>query len=158
MASTSSSHPGGRPPARVITRNFTELNKVDNKSRRKSFQCNYCGDDSSLKGHQLQHHDHVLLLHLINHKECPNASSEVHETARLELMQKGVGTQVTVPLFRDNVTSTSVDESQSALTALMAVASTAVKKWKIHSGNLESYVDRARMKEQIQTANVKLFW
>ncbi|KAG2065563.1 hypothetical protein BDR04DRAFT_1108320, partial [Suillus decipiens] len=35
-------HPGGRPPAKILTDNFEELERVDNKSRRKFWKCNYC--------------------------------------------------------------------------------------------------------------------
>lgn len=39
-------HAGGRPAAKIITDNFTELEKVHNKSNRKFWQCNHCPDDS----------------------------------------------------------------------------------------------------------------
>lgn len=158
MASTSSGkHPGGRRAAHVVRDNFTELEKVDNKSRRKYFQCNYCGDDDSLKGCRLEHRDNVLLLHLINPKECPNVSSEVRESARRELMQKGfIGGQAAVPLFRDNLPSAATDESLPALTE-PPVAFTSAKKRKMQSGSLENFVDHGMTKEQQQSANVKLF-
>ncbi|KAG2076464.1 hypothetical protein BDR04DRAFT_1148919 [Suillus decipiens] len=35
-------NPGSRPPAKILTDDFRELERVDNKSRQKFWKCNYC--------------------------------------------------------------------------------------------------------------------
>ncbi|KAG1822474.1 uncharacterized protein BJ212DRAFT_804320, partial [Suillus subaureus] len=98
-------HPGGRPPARIITDNSTELERVNNKSRRKFWKCNYCTPTSG-SGQRIEGRDNCCLLHLTNPKECPDAPSSTRNEARKVLMQKGAAIgQTEAPLFHDTSAS-----------------------------------------------------
>jgi hypothetical protein len=54
-------HPGGRPPAKILTDNFSGSEKVNNKSCRKIWKCNYCtptsGNDQPIEGQDNQSSD-----------------------------------------------------------------------------------------------------
>jgi hypothetical protein len=40
-------HASGQLPAKIITDNFTEIKKLNNKTNQKIYRCNYCADDST---------------------------------------------------------------------------------------------------------------
>ena len=71
--SLTNKHPGGRPPARIISTHFERLEKLPNKSGRYYWKCIYC-TDSEGSGLHLEGRDGVLLQHLSNPQSCPNAS------------------------------------------------------------------------------------
>ena len=43
---STSKHPRGHPPAKIITDNFTKVKKLQNKSNQKLWNCNYCPADN----------------------------------------------------------------------------------------------------------------
>ena len=149
---------GGRPPPKIITDNFTEIEKVDNKSNRKFWRCNHCLEDSRT-GQRIEGRDNRCLLHLTNPKDCPNAPQAVRHKARQALIQKGI--QQEVPLFGDaNATSSMSDagipDDVGASTASSAVM--VVKKRKLGDNtSLDGFVDHALTPLQQQNADVKLF-
>jgi hypothetical protein len=149
-------HFGGRPPAKILTDNFTELEKVNNKSHRKVWKCNYCTSTTG-NGQHIEGRDNHCLLHLTNPKDCPDAPQFVHNEAWKALMHKGTAIgQTEVPLFWDATTfngpESNVDSQSSATTS----STVAVKKQK--SGRtLDNYVDCGMNPTQQETANLKLF-
>jgi len=149
---------GGRPPPKIITDNFTELEKVDNKSNHKFWRCNHCLEDSQT-GQHIEGHDNHCLLHLTNPKECPNAPQTVRHKAQQALIQKGI--QQEVPLFGDvNATlstSNAITGIPDNVSASMA-SSAVVKKRKLGDNTLlDGFVDHALTPLQQQNADVKLF-
>jgi hypothetical protein len=82
-------HPGGRPPAKVLIDNFTGPEKVNNKSRRKIWECNDCtptsGNGQCIEGQDNQSSDicedssikdsrgHLIL-------DCPSLTVRTFET------------------------------------------------------------------------------
>ena len=151
---------GGRPPAKIITENFTEIEKLDNKSNRKFWKCNYCSDDSPA-GQRIEGRDNRCLLHLTDPKSCPDAPPKVRQDARLALMQKGIHQEV--PLFGDAATALSINDSAGTSDADVSepasVASSlvVVKKRKLGRVSLDGYVDHALTPSQQEIANIKLF-
>jgi hypothetical protein len=104
-------HSGGRPPAKILTDNFTELEKVDNKSRRKFWKCNYCTATTG-NGQHIEGRDNRCLLHLTNPKDCPDALQFVRNEARKALMQKGtVIGQTEMPLSRMQLLSMALNQT-----------------------------------------------
>ncbi|KAG2072123.1 hypothetical protein BDR04DRAFT_464072 [Suillus decipiens] len=100
-------HPGSRPPAKILTDNFEELKRVDNKSRRKFWKCNYCTSASG-SGQSIEGRDNRCLLHLTKSKECLDAPPSVRNEARRVLLQKGAAISLTeAPLLRDSDTPAS---------------------------------------------------
>jgi hypothetical protein len=150
---------GGRPPPKIITDNFTEIEKVDNKSNRKFWRCNHCPEDSRT-GQCIEGHDNCCLLHLTNLKGCLNAPQTVHHKAWQALIQKGI--QQEVPLFGDANAASSTsdagtpDDVDASMTNSALVA---VKKQKLGDNtSLDGFVDHALTPLQQQNADVKLFW
>src|SRR5882757_5166699 len=133
-------HPGGRPPAKILTDNFTELEKVNNKSRRKIWKCNYCTPTSG-NGQRIEERDNRCLLHLTNPKDCPDAPPFIRNEACKALMQKGAAIgQTEALLFRDSSTLDGIPETNGPSDAAGAAVVT-TKKRKSGPGTLDNYVD-----------------
>jgi hypothetical protein len=151
-------HPGGRPPAKILTDNFTELEKVNNKSHRKIWKCNYCTPTSG-NGQRIEGQDNRCLLHLTNPKDCPDAPPFVRNEARKALMQKGAAIgQMEAPLFRDCSAPDGTPETNgNSPPDTVGTAVVATKKRKSGSGTLDNFVDCSLNTTQQETANLKLF-
>jgi hypothetical protein len=151
-------HPGGRPPAKILTDNFTELEKVNNKSRRKIWKCNYCTPTSG-NGQRIEGRDNRCLLHLTSPKDCPDAPPFVRNEARKALMQKGAAIgQMEAPLFRDCSAPDGTPETNgNSPPDTVGTAVVATKKRKSGSGTLDNFVDCSLNTTQQETANLKLF-
>jgi hypothetical protein len=150
-------HSGGRPPAKILTDNFTELEKVNNKSCQKFWKCNYCTATTG-NGQHIEGRDNCCLLHLTNPKDCPDAPQFVCNEAWKALMQKGTAIgQTEVPLFWDTTTFNGPESNGDSRSGATTSSTVAVKKRK-SSGTLDNYVDCGMNPTQQETAYLKLFW
>ena len=80
---------GGHPAAAVITRNFTCLETVANKSGCYYWKCNHCPDGTP--GAHIKEHDNKHVKHLTDPRKCPNASKSVRKETHIFLAGKGDG-------------------------------------------------------------------
>jgi hypothetical protein len=148
----------GRPPPKIITNNFTEIEKVDNKSNHKFWRCNHCKDSQT--GQHIEGRDNCCLLHLTNLKDCPNAPQTVCDKAQQALIQKGI--QQEVPLFKDANTASSTSDASTPDDIDASMTNSAlvvVKKWKLGDNtSLDGFIDHALTLLQQQNADVKHFW
>ena len=157
-------HPGGRPPAKIISMHFERLEKLANKSGRYYWKCNYC-TDSEGNGLRIEGRDNVLLQHLSNPRSCPNASPEVHNEARRALATKGAtdADNATVPLFRAQSTSSAGDANDADVVVVGQSSTTnaiVTKKRKNMSGQptlIDKFVDHGMTTLHQRTADIKLF-
>ncbi|THU81496.1 hypothetical protein K435DRAFT_873280 [Dendrothele bispora CBS 962.96] len=76
----------GNSTPSFITKHFTKQQKLDNKSQRSWYSCNYCSNNSSL----LEHRDNKLAKHLKDHLLCPNAPRDAWLEALEFLEGKGI--------------------------------------------------------------------
>ncbi|KAH7918268.1 hypothetical protein BV22DRAFT_1024864, partial [Leucogyrophana mollusca] len=142
MASTSK-NPKGRPPAKILTDHFKQLDKVDNKSNRWYYECNYCGSNPP-GGARIEGRDNKPIKHLIDPKKCPNAPQSVRNVARTYLAAKS--SDVLLPeMISEAAASPSTDDGAIV---------TAPKRQR---GTLLGFADVALTPAQQDRANVKLF-
>jgi hypothetical protein len=135
--------PGGRPPPSIVTANFTQLEKVDNKSNRHWWKCNHCADGGA--GAHIQGRDNNHIKHLTDTKKCPNCPPGIRKDARISLAGKGVKDTFLDPITA--VPSCSGDESSSVMMA--------VKRKR--PDTLNGFVDYPLTEAQQARANIKLF-
>lgn len=161
--SETNKHPGGRPPAKIISTHFERLEKLPNKSGRYYWKCNYCADPEG-NGLRLEGRDNVLLQHLSNPRSCPNASPEVRNEARRALTTKGVtdANNASVPLFRAQSTSSAGDANDADVVVIGQSSTNAIvtKKRKNISGQptlIDKFVDHGMTTLHQRTADIKLF-
>ncbi|KAH7905945.1 hypothetical protein BJ138DRAFT_975070, partial [Hygrophoropsis aurantiaca] len=130
----------GRPPAKIITDHFKQLEKVDNKSNRWLYECNYCGPNGA--GARIEGRDNKHVKHLLDTKNCPNVPQSVRNAARTYLAAK----------TSDVLLPETISDTVSVADAVV----TAPKRSK-GSGGLLGFVDVALTPTQQDRANVKLF-
>lgn len=141
----------GRPPAHIITANFTTLEKVNNKSGRYWYKCNYCDDGP---GARIQGHDNRHIIHLTKTSECPNCPANVRQEAHIFLISKGNGDASI------NVIDAAPPAPPAPLSSALGITQapgvvTVVKKRK--SSTLAGFVDYPMVDGQKARANLKLF-
>ena len=140
--------PARRPPLPIVSANFMQLEKVDNKSNHYWWKCNHCSNNGA--GAHIQGHDNNHIKHLTDTKKCPNAPSDVCKMAWIFLVGKGIKNAFSDPI--NAVPSASADGTVSDDTSAPGVV--AVKRrW-----NLDGFVDYPLTEAQQAHANVKLFW
>jgi hypothetical protein len=131
---------GGRPAAAVITKNFTRLEALANKSGRYYWKCNHCPDGTP--GSHIEGRDNKHVKHLTDPRKCPNASESVRKEARVFLAGKGDG---------GDIVAVTPDQEGQESSDVQAVR--VVKKRR----GLEGIIDYALTPAQKQRADVKLF-
>jgi hypothetical protein len=163
--SVTNKHPGGWPPARIISTHFERLKKLPNKSGCYYWKCIYC-TDSEGSGLHLEGCDSVLLQHLSNPQSCPNAPPEVRNEARRALTTKGAtdANNASVPLFRAQSTSSAGDTNDAHVIIVEQSSTTkalGTKKRKNISGQpttlIDKFVDHGMTTLHQRTADIKLF-
>jgi len=162
--SVTNKHPGGRPPARIISTHFERLEKLPNKSGRYYWKCIYC-TDSEGSGLHLEGRDSVLLQHLSNPQSCPNASPEVRNEARRALTTKGAAdaNNASVPLFQAQSTSSAGDTNDADVIIVeqsLTTKALGTKRRKNISGQptlIDKFVDHGMTTLHQRTADIKLF-
>ena len=137
-----STNTGGRPLPAVITNNFTHLEKVDNKSNRYFWKCNFCGNTEGSVGVKIQGQDNNLLKHLTD--KCTVAPPDVRREAHTLIVSK---TQLVAGL-ESQATSQSSSQDPSITTLEPIVP---IRKRKKQS--LDGYIDYPLMKDQSNVAN-----
>jgi len=134
--------PGGRPPPSIVTANFTQLEKVDNRSNRYWWKCNHC---TSGAGAHIQGRDNNHIKHLTDAKKCPNCPPGIRKEARIFLAGRGVKDMFLDPITA--VPSCSGNESSSSVIAIK----------RKRPDTLDGFVDYPLAEAQQVRANVKLF-
>ncbi|KAF8431170.1 hypothetical protein L210DRAFT_3651231 [Boletus edulis BED1] len=144
----------GRPPAKIITDHFKQLDKLENKSNRWYYACKYCGPDGP--GTRIENRDNKPLKHLIDPIKCPLAPQSARNAARTYLASKASellpdpigGSMASVP------ETVSLEDDPDATNVVVQHPSKVLKR---PSGTLLGYVDPALTAGQQERANVKLF-
>ena len=134
MTSTSKN---GRPPAKIITDHFKQLDKVDNKSGRWYYECKYCSSNGT--GARIENRDNKPLKHIC---QCPDAPQAARNAVRTFMASKSINLQLPDP-----IQETSTKES----------AREVVKAPKRANSTLMGYADVPLTQAQQERANVKLF-
>lgn len=135
---------GGRPPAAIITENFTCLESVGNRSGRYYWKCNYCPEGSA--GAKIEGRDNRHIKHLINPCECPDAPVHVRKQALTYLSTKNFSVELIGVGKGDNA----VDKVGNDETPVEVHVS------KKRKGTLDGYVDVPMTEAQIAVADRKL--
>lgn len=100
--------PGRRPPPPIIvTTNFTQLKKVDNKSNQRWWKCNHCLNGGA--GAHVKGQDNGHIKHLTDIKIYPNCLPEIQKYAHIILARKGVK-----DTFLDPITATPYSDNKSS--------------------------------------------
>jgi len=136
---SNSTNPGGRPPAKILTDHFKPLEKLDNKSNRRFYECKYCGPSGT--GARIEGRDHQPLKHIIF--KCQHAPQEAKNTVRAYLAVKAP--ELLPEPIEGNLTSTTNPGLTSGNSA------------KRPRGTLIGYTDAALTPAQQDHANFKLF-
>jgi hypothetical protein len=145
----------GRPAAKIHTDNFTVIGVKDNKSGRKLWKCNHCGDDPQFTaGRSIEGRDNALLEHLRNPKSCPHTTAEVRAAARVALQAKGIIHDNPSPLLPASTGNTA--EGSSPVEAQNPGVVTAVKKRKSNA-TLDHFVDHKLTTSQQNEADLRFF-
>ena len=85
--STTTKVGAGRPPTKVLTDHFNQLEKQTNKSNRWFYQCKYCGSEPNATGSHIENRDNKPLKHL---QLCDKAPQSACTAARTHLATKAI--------------------------------------------------------------------
>lgn len=132
---------GGRSASKFVTKHFTFVRRMDNRSQRNIYHCNYCGDG----GPQIENRDNRLAKHLIDPQSCPTATPQSRNEARQFMASQA-------PVAELQVSSTG--NSDNTTTPPSAVGQAVPRKKRVTT--LDGYVDHPLTEAQQQQANVKL--
>ena len=140
----------GRPPPTIVTENFRQVGKVDNKSNRWYYECIHCSMSEGTGPH-IESCDNNPIQHLTNPAKCPNVPATIRNAARTYLATKSA--EVALP------NSASVSDGIAMDTSVEGALSTSRTAGQKHSqGSLLGYVDCSPLtKAQHERVNVKLF-
>lgn len=139
----------GRPPAKILTDHFTQIEKVGNQSNRWYYRCNYCGPDG--KGARIENRDNKALKHLLVNQDCPNCPQSVRNIVRTHLASKSVDVFLAEPV---QVTVSAGAKNGSASEASTSSGDVKVVK---RPRTLIGFADAALTTTQQDRANFKLF-
>ena len=73
----------GRPPPKIVSENFRQVGKVNNKSNRWYYECIHCNTAEHIEGRDNNH-----IRHLTDTTKCPNVPAIVRNAARTYLAMK----------------------------------------------------------------------
>ncbi|KAF8840053.1 hypothetical protein BDN67DRAFT_1011772 [Paxillus ammoniavirescens] len=138
--SSTSKNPAGRPPAKIITDHFNQLEKVGNKSGWWYYECKYCGPSGV--GTPIENRDNKPLKHISN---CPNAPQSTRNAVCTYMASKTIDLQLPDPI-QETPSATGSEESTQL-----------VKAPKRRVGTLMGYADTPLTQAQQEPTNVKLF-
>ncbi|KAI6154183.1 hypothetical protein BKA82DRAFT_4350601 [Pisolithus tinctorius] len=143
--SSKSSNPAGRPPAKILTEHFNQLEKVDNKSNRQYYECKYCGLNGA--GACIEGRDNQPLKHIIF--KCQHAPQAAKNGVHAYLAVKAPEL-LPEPVKEDLGGATAGEEAESSPLVLGKAA-------KRPREGLMGYIDVALTPAQQDHANFKLF-
>lgn len=137
----------GRPPAKILTDYFKPLEKLDNKSNRRFYECKYCGPNGA--GKWIEGRDNKPLKHIL---VCPEATQAARNAVCTYLASKTQELQPSIlgAIDLEPGTSTASDDIERIDEPTKVLA-------KRPSGTLAGFVDPLLSKTQQECANVKLF-
>ncbi|KAH0831080.1 hypothetical protein J3R83DRAFT_13626, partial [Lanmaoa asiatica] len=130
----------GRPPAKILTDHFKQLEKLENKSNRHYYECKYCGPNGA--GNRIEGRDNKPLKHILTCSAAPQAARNAVQTY--------LASKTPVLELPD------ADGESAAKSLERAAGSTQIPK-KRRSGTLAGFVDPPLSQNQQERANVKLF-
>ena len=124
----------GRPPAKILTDHFTQIEKVGNQSNCWYYQCNYCGPDG--KGARIENWDNKALKHLLVNQDCPNCPQSVRNMVCTHLALKSVDVFLAEPI-------TASTEAKNESTSEASTGSSGGIKAVKHPRTLMGFTDTA---------------
>ena len=86
----------GRPPAKILTDHFTQIEKVGNQSNGWYYKCNYCGPDE--RDARIENRDNKALKHLLVNQHCPDCPQSIHNIVRTHLASKSIDVFLAEPI------------------------------------------------------------
>jgi len=141
-----------RPPAKILTDHFTQIEKVGNQSNRWYYQCNYCGPDG--KGSRIENWDNKALKHLLVNQDCPNCPQSVHNIVRTHLDSKSVNVFLAEPI---TASGEAKNESTTGKPRTGGGSSSGSVKAVKRPRTLMGFADTTLTTTQQDRANFKLF-
>ena len=139
----------GRPPAKILTDHFTQIEKVGNQSNCWYYKCNYCGPDG--RGARIENWDNKALKHLLVNQDCPNCPQSIRNIVRTHLASKSIDVFLAEPI-------TASAEARTESTSEAGTSGGSIIKAVKRPRTLMGFADTALTTMQQDRANFKLFW
>ncbi|KAJ7331037.1 hypothetical protein DFH08DRAFT_708640, partial [Mycena albidolilacea] len=140
MANVTETSRAGRKASSLATNHFTRLEKLDNKSNRSGWKCNYCGDDPSGKGVSIEGRKNSLPNHLADSRNCPHVPTTARNEALRAMLdkKKTVDSDTTTPNSEVAVVDLTGAEGSASGSALAPR-----KKRKGEQTTINGFIDQA---------------
>ncbi|KAL4062632.1 hypothetical protein V8B97DRAFT_1920845 [Scleroderma yunnanense] len=146
----------GHPPPTIVTENFQQIGKVNNKSNCWYYECIHCSTSEGTGPH-IKSHDNNPIQHLTNPANCPNVPAAVHNAAQTYLATKSA--EVALPNSASVLDSVAMDTGvEGTLESTSHTAGQKPSTGKHSQDSLLGYVNYSPLtKAQHEHMNVKLF-